>query len=191
MKTPPGYSEKEVLATIKIVTHHLAPKYTFGYHTVEDVEQEAFILALEALERFDTTKGGKLKTYIYTYVGNRLKNFKRDNYYRQEYTCKKCGQTDPLCKTCIKRAWRAEQKVNILEANDIHSVTDDAALLKDHDWELDSQEIFDAINSQLSLALREDFLKIRDGVHVPKVRRLVVEAAVSEIVKQWKDDADL
>ena len=40
--------EAHVLSVITQVTQKLAPKYVFASYDVEDIEQEAFIIALEA-----------------------------------------------------------------------------------------------------------------------------------------------
>ena len=48
----------------------------------EDIEQEAFIIGAKAIDDYD---GRSLENFLYVHLNNRLKNFKRDNYYRLEH----------------------------------------------------------------------------------------------------------
>ena len=83
MEIPSGMSSDEVTSIILKVTQKLAPKYIFASYDVEDIEQEAFIIVLDALSRYDSDK--TLENFLYTHINNRLKNFKRDNNYRQNH----------------------------------------------------------------------------------------------------------
>ena len=83
MKIPFNLTEKEVISIITKVCKKLAPKYVFASYEVEDIEQEAFMMGVEGLHRYDTDK--PLENFMYTHINNRLKNFKRDNYYRFDY----------------------------------------------------------------------------------------------------------
>ena len=83
MKIPKNLNEQEVVDIITRVAHKLAPKYVFASYEVEDIEQEAFMMGVEALDRYDPTK--PLENFLYAHINNRLKNFKRDNYYRFDY----------------------------------------------------------------------------------------------------------
>lgn len=192
MKIPQGYSESEVIKLIQKTAKALAPKYTFGFYGIEDIEQEAFLMGIQALDSFKHDAGSKLQSYLFTYIGNRLKNFKRNNYFRHEHTCKTCGCKDPYCKTCLKRQWRMTQKMEIIEPIGIHSIENDNSLVKEHNFEsINSEEIFAEIDAKLPLEMREDYLKMRDDIYVPKIRRVKVEAAIKEIIQKWiKVDAD-
>jgi DNA-directed RNA polymerase specialized sigma24 family protein len=186
VQIPQGYSEQEVIKLIQKTAKALAPKYSFGFHGVDDIEQEAFMMGIEALKTFKHDAGSKLQSYLYTYIGNRLKNFKRNNYFRQEFTCKTCGCKDPFCKTCLKRSWRMARKAEIIEPIDIHSIENDDSLVKEHDFNtLHEEEITQEIDSKLPLSLREDYLKMRDGIYVPKIRRVKIEETIKEILQKW------
>ena len=82
MRIPSNMSEQEVVDTITKVSERLSNKYTFAFYTAEDIRQEAFILGMEALERYD--EGKPLENFLFVHIGNRLKNFKRDNYFRHD-----------------------------------------------------------------------------------------------------------
>lgn len=53
----------------------------FAYYENVDVYQEIWCMCLEALERYDPTIG-PIENYLVRHVTNRLKNLKRDKYFR-------------------------------------------------------------------------------------------------------------
>ena len=164
MEIPSGMSEDEVKSTILKVAKKLAPKYVFASYSVEDIEQEAFIIALEALGRYDTDK--PLENFLYTHVNNRLKNFKRDNYYRQDH-----GTAQRI----------QGRKKNLLEPVDIdclYSVsTEDHVVTDAH-----IREITELIDKKLPSHLRRDYLKLRNNSPLPKSRKANVIRVIEEII---------
>ena len=82
MKIPKGMTEQEVIETITKVVDRQAAKFRFGYYEIEDMRQEAFIIAMDALDRYDEKR--PLENFLAVHVNNRLKNFKRDNFYRMD-----------------------------------------------------------------------------------------------------------
>jgi hypothetical protein len=56
MRIPDGMTEGDVMITIERVSSRIAPKYvTYGY-TLDDMKQEAFIMCVEALPRYDNKR---------------------------------------------------------------------------------------------------------------------------------------
>ncbi len=53
----------------------------FAYYENNDVYQEVWCLCLEALDRYDSTIG-PVENYLVRHVTNRIKNLKRDKYFR-------------------------------------------------------------------------------------------------------------
>jgi DNA-directed RNA polymerase specialized sigma24 family protein len=82
MKIPKGMTEKEVLEIINKVASRYAHKFRFGYFEADDIRQEAVIIAMEALERYE--EGRPLENFLAVHVKNRLNNFKRDKYLTGE-----------------------------------------------------------------------------------------------------------
>ena len=82
MKVPKGMTKSEVLDVINKICDRYAYKFQFGYFTPDDIRQEAFIIAMDALERYDESR--PLENFLAVHVKNRLNNFKRDRYYRQQ-----------------------------------------------------------------------------------------------------------
>ncbi len=89
MNIPKGMTEEEVLSSIDRVANGLAYKYRFGYHGLDDMKQEARMLAIEGLDRYDSSRG-KLETFLWTHVSNRLFNIKRNKYARPDKPCFDC-----------------------------------------------------------------------------------------------------
>ena len=91
MKIPKGMSEEEVLEVINKICDRYAYKFQFGYFEADDIRQEAFIIAVDALDRYE--EGRPLENFLAVHVKNRLNNFKRDKYYRQNKNKKDDRQT--------------------------------------------------------------------------------------------------
>lgn len=53
----------------------------FAYYENVDISQEVWYLCLEALQRYDPTIG-PIENYLVRHVSNRIKNLKRDKYFR-------------------------------------------------------------------------------------------------------------
>lgn len=54
---------------------------SFAYYEGKDVYQEIWYMCLEALNRYDSTIG-PIENYLVSHITNRLKNLKRDKYFR-------------------------------------------------------------------------------------------------------------
>ncbi len=54
---------------------------SFAYYEKQDVYQEIWCMCLEAMDRYDPTIG-PIENYLVRHVTNRLKNLKRDKYFR-------------------------------------------------------------------------------------------------------------
>ena len=170
MKIPSNLSENEVVGIIAKVCKKLAPKYIFASYEVEDIEQEAFLMGVEALERYDCNK--PLENFMYAHINNRLKNFKRDNYYRFDY-----GNAQKI----------QDRKKSILEPVDIAALysvcTDDETVDNAH-----LAEILDLIDRKLPSSLRGDYLKLRTNSPLPKGRKAIVIEAIENIINPKKSE---
>jgi len=157
-------SEQEVIEVITRVARKLAPKYVFASYEVEDIEQEAFLMGVEGLNRYDTNK--PLENFMYTHINNRLKNFKRDNYYRFDY-----GNAQKI----------QDRKKSILEPVDITALycvsIDDETVDNAH-----LSEMLDLIDRTLPADLRSDYLKLRTNSPLPKGRKAIIIQAIEDII---------
>ena len=164
MRIPDNMDEDQVISAITKVSQKLAPKYVFASYGVEDIEQEAFIIALDALERYDSDK--PLENFLYSHINNRLKNFKRDNYYRQDH-----GSAQKI----------QDRKKNLLEPIDIDCLysisTKDNTITDAH-----IREITELIDKKLPSELRRDYLKLRNNAPLPKSRKAYVTKVIEGII---------
>ena len=81
-------NESEFLEVWEKISKKLGYKFKFGYHSHEDMKQQAAIFALEGLKNYDNKR--PLENFLWTHVRNRLFNYKRDNYQRPNKPCLTC-----------------------------------------------------------------------------------------------------
>ena len=148
MNIPKNMTKVEVLDTIQNIINRIAPKYTFQGYEVDDIKQEAFLICADALDRYDPTR--PLENFLSVNLSNRLKNFVRDNNYTKSDERKK------------------KALLPISLSNDDH--------VADHRVEssLDAKELIELVDEHIDIDYRADYLKIVNGVHVPKKRKMEV-----------------
>lgn len=156
--------DEETLKKITKIAKALAPKYTFDCHGVEDIEQEAVLMGIEAMPRYDSSR--PLENFLYTHISNRLKNFKRDNYFRPNPT------GDPERVQQNKKSILDAESLNewsIYFENNIDSVLDDRAIIE-------------KIEQELPISYRKDYLKLCAGVRISINRKEEIYSLIREIV---------
>ena len=170
MKKPDNLSEQEVIEVITRVSKKLAPKFVFASYEAEDIEQEAFLMGVEGLDRYDSSK--PLENFMYTHINNRLKNFKRDNYYRFDY-----GNAQRI----------QDRKKNILEPMDIAALysvsTEDETVSNAH-----IAETVELIDRKLPAELRGDYLRLQTNSPLPKGRKAMIIQVIEDIVNGDYDE---
>ncbi len=178
---PEDLNEDEVLAIIEKIVNSLAYKYCFSHFDVDDIKQEGFIIGLEGLERYDRSQ--PLENFLWVHISNRLKSFKRDNYIRPV-------PSDILPGTPEYEEWEEKYatKKNLLEPISIKNVRDEH---EKNMWtkidfvdDLEISDIFSLIDKELPVNLREDFLKLKQGMSLPKPKRERVYECIVEILEQ-------
>lgn len=165
MKMPQGIDETHAIAVITKVARRLAPRYVFAGYEVEDIEQEAFIIGISGLEKYDTSR--PLENFMYTHINNRLKTFKRDNYYRLDY-----GTSAQKIQ---------DRKKNLLEPVSIDSIY--AIYINDHiTHDAHINEILEVIDRKLPAHLRRDYLKLQANAPLPKGRKAQIIEVIENII---------
>jgi DNA-directed RNA polymerase specialized sigma24 family protein len=158
MKIPKNMTKEEVMKTIDNIIKKIAPKYTFYGYDIDDIKQESFIICLDALERYDSNR--PLENFLSVHLSNRLKNFIRDNNFT------KCS----------------DHKKNVLSPKQLpcqELVEDDYKPIM-----IEDKEILNMIDSNLPVHMREDYLKIINGVYCPKKRRKEIIDFIKDIVNE-------
>jgi DNA-directed RNA polymerase specialized sigma24 family protein len=175
MKIPKGMTQNEVLEIINKICDRYAYKFKFGYFEPEDIRQEAFIIALDALDRYE--EGRPLENFLAVHVKNRLNNFKRDKYYRQNKN--NDGKQERLNNS----------KKFLMEPLDISNIRDESEknmrLSDGFIDEIANQELLEIIDEHLDTSLRADYLRVRHGAYVPKPRREQISSEVRRILEEY------
>lgn len=193
MKIPKGMNEKEVLEIIEKVVNIVYKKFVFGYFQPDDIKQEARIIALKALEEYN----GKhpLANFLAVSIKNRLKNFKRDNFQRNEAPCSKCAKAynnitlhknQKYCSKHLRWVKRNNTRQNLMYTLNIQNINfehEDNAIIKDNIAnEVYHKEIINKIDEKLPLKYRKYYLQIMDGYQIPKRKKKEVYLAIRSIV---------
>lgn len=156
--------EQEALEKIIKIAKALAPKYVFDCYDKEDLEQEAIMMGIEAMSRYDPSR--PLENFLYTHISNRLKNFKRDNYFRPSST----GEPERV----------QQNKKNILDAGNL----EEGAVYFEPDMDaiIDDRAIIEKIERELPISYRKDYLKLCAGVRISINRKEEIYSLIREIV---------
>lgn len=162
MKIPKNMTEQETVDTITLVVNRIAPKYTFVGYDVDDIKQEAFIICIDALDRYDNKR--PLENFLAVNLSNRLKNFIRDNFGN--------------AKDTEKKKINSPANINSNACIDSHQyyITDLETL--------DNKELLEKIEAKLPIYLREDYLKFLHGINIPKVKKEALFEFIQEIINE-------
>ena len=192
---PEGKTEKEVLDIIEEVVSSLAPKFVFGHYDLDDIKQEGYKQAIEALSRYDPSR--PLQNFLFVHLKNRFRNLKRNKFRRNDNPCKACheqnyctGKPEP-CKKYSKWLQRNNSKSNIAQPLSINYISDE----KEKNTRLESsveddvsiKEIMEKIDEALPVSLRSTYLKMRDGLSVPMNKKKKIEEIVLKIIQEHEN----
>lgn len=205
MKIPKGMTESEVLTSIDRIANGLAYKYKFGYYSIEDMKQEARIEAMDALERYDPSKG-KLETFLWTHVNNRLYNLKRNKFARPDKPCLNCplNAYDPhnlkstnQCTAYDDRAdcapfanWekRNSSKKNIMSPIGMGNVKDENERnMRREDniaQNIDYTHMIILLDEKIPISLRKSWIKMKNDIKLSKADRTKLLDAIREILSE-------
>ena len=192
------YTEDEVVDIIKKVSRSLAQKFVFGYHDRKDLEQQASLIAWQGfLENYDGVR--PLENFLRVHVKNRLCNYKRKHYERLSTPCSGCPHYDENSISgcleyvevdeCLKYSgWirRNSTKKNLMAPIELANVQDERentmkSLLFAEDI-IVGQEVELLINKMLPISLRHDYLRLKNGMSVHKIKREEIREIITLII---------
>jgi hypothetical protein len=187
-------SEEEVIESIERVVSLLGRRFVFGYNQLDDALQEGRIFALELLKsrKYDPARG-PLDAFLYKHVFRRYINQKRDLIRRTDAPCAACYRGQPCGpdgRPCQKfAAWNDRQhRKAALAAAAAHEPFDDEHAERQKAPPADEvaahDELLRLIDERLDVEHRRLLLQMRDGLVVPKRKRVVVEQAVLSILAE-------
>jgi DNA-directed RNA polymerase specialized sigma24 family protein len=160
MKVPKNMTEAQVIDQINIVVNRMSARYTFHGYEVDDIKQEAFMICMDALERYDSNR--PLENFLAVHLSNRLKNFVRDNFYTK-------GEEEK------KRVL----KPSSLSYEDYIPFSDQCS-----DDQIDASSLRNIIDNKLPSEYRADYLKLINDVYVPKKRREEIILLIKELLDE-------
>jgi RNA polymerase sigma factor (sigma-70 family) len=155
-------TEQEVVHQINTVVNRIASKYTFYGYEVDDIKQEAFIICMDALDRYDNKR--PLENFLSVHLSNRLKNFIRDNYFTKDEEEKK--------KVLKPKSLSSEEYIPVNKHQE------------NHDVNIDAKHMQNILNKHLPSTYRADYLKLINDVYVPKKRREEVIELIKELIER-------
>lgn len=198
MQIPTGKTEAEVLLTIKNIARKLYQIFKFGYHTLEDIEQQCVLFAAKALESYDESR--PLENFLYIHLRNQLYNFKRNNFERPNKPCHNCplNAYDPHLNNSISGCTAFENKhdcvpyinwynrnlpkKSLMAPNGLDSCSEKDLAYKNKENDIDSKLIFELIDQNIPLDMRADYLKVKNGIKIGKKRLEEIVIEIREIL---------
>jgi len=137
---------------IREIAKATAKKFVFPNYDEDDIEQEAFIIGLEAMSRYDPER--PLENFLRVHIKNRLSNLRRDKYYRPD-----TGKAETIQKG----------KKKLLDAAPFDELAH-AFSIFDRD-SLECKELLSYIDERLDSSLRADYLRFLDNQRLTKARK--------------------
>ena len=182
---PKGISENEFVSIVNNIANQLCDKFKFGYYERDDIRQECFIEAIDALDRYDSNR--PLPNFLYIHIRNRLCNLKRKKFFRLEKPCHKCplnayiakedkctAYEDKLdCKFYDLWVKKNSSKQNIMNPIGITYLNNDNVERKmQNDGKVLENvaynEILVIIDDNISVGMRKYWLQQRAGIKIVK-----------------------
>ena len=196
MKIPDNHSEQEVLDVIDGIANRLCYKFKFGYHSPDDMKQQARLFAWEGLEKYDGKR--PLENFLWTHVRNRLYNFKRNNYSRLEKPCdtcefyisKKCTAFVDQEECHLYKGWldRNNSKKNLM-----HSISVEFDQ-KEHETAslstLFAKEVMELLDKELHVRFREDWIRLLNSLKLNKARKDKLLEEIESVLKENNIDQE-
>lgn len=204
---PNNVSEAEFLAVLDNISKRLAYKFQFGYHSFDDMKQQAAIFALEGLEKYDNKR--PLENFLWTHVRNRLFNYKRDNYQRPDKPCLSCKFYDKHCKQssnqCLEftnkddceeySAWhhRNSSKKNIMKPVGIDDLAENTQISQENSSIADivaNEQIIAILDEHIPAQYRETYLRLKHGDKVYKSDLIKLVKIIKTILSENNYDTE-
>jgi len=173
MRVPAGYTETELIKVLKRLIARLSPPFVFPSFTLEDIKQEAWIAAIDGLERYDGQR--PLENFMAVHIRNRLKNVKRKYYFRLEKPKNSEMVEEWKERNEIKKRLMNPQDIDVVDEEHLH---DKNELLD----EISYREFIASIKEALHPLFRSDFDRVCAGVMISEERRTALQ---EELVRHF------
>lgn len=179
-------TQEQVIKSIQIVSAKAVKVFRFDIYDEDDLKQECFILALEALERFNGDS--PLEAFLFMFFKNRLQNFKRKHFYRLDINCVHCETFNENCDACLRKQETQKRRRNLLETADIQAIATELTFMPTDEQDHDITVLCERIDTELLPDERIDYLKMKDDVYVPKQRKMYITKRIQEILSDYLNE---
>lgn len=130
-------------------------KFKIPGYEPEDLFQECFILAMDAMNRYDGVS--PLENFLSVHLRNRMINFNRDKYLRRR---------------------------ELFDTTNVDFKREDLTVNETGFAEVDATEVFDKIDRELPSEMREDYLRLQDDAKIPAQRKRKLIKVLQEICQE-------
>lgn len=207
-KLPNQVTEEEFLRVLENISQRLGHKFKFGYHSYEDMKQQAAIFALEGLKKYDNSR--PLENFLWTHVRNRLFNYKRDNYQRPDKPCIGCPffdrnyqESSDQCKKYSQKldcsefsVWhnRNNNKKNIMKPVGIEDLEQQHVTISKLNSQssilehVANEQILDILDREIPAQYRSSYLKLKNGDKIYKTDLKNLTECIKNILKEHNYD---
>jgi len=170
---------EEAYVIIEKIASSRSSNGAFAYYESSDVYQEIWNMCLEAMEKYDPAIG-PIENYLVTHVSNRMKNLKRDKYFRPG--------------SCVATSGFARARMNLVNAlpisegiNDTsdHFMTIMSPVNSDPSEQMIYEELIDYVRQSLPSDLVHPF---DDMINNNKVRKPIADLVREEVIRIMEHD---
>lgn len=194
---PNDVNEAEFIRVVENISKRLGYKFKFGYHDFDDMKQQAYIFALEGLQKYDNKR--PLENFLWTHIRNRLFNYKRNNYQRPDKPCLTCPFFDKTyscstnqcsqftnksdCELYSNWSIRNETKKNIMQPSYIDKEPESShSSSSDLVESISNKEVLEFLDLNISSEYRENYLKLKHGLKIPKQQLIKLKQYIQKLI---------
>ena len=185
--------DQETVTVIDDVIGKLCRYFTFGIYGPDDIKQECWVYILELVrDELYVPDRASLRTFLYVFLRNRLKDLRRAQYERIT-VCTKCKQKPNRdCKKCQKAYYRNLSKKYLAQPISfcglIHGkmVTGPDTVFD----EVSFDELVEYLDKSIPIFLRADYLRMLDGVSIGQSRKKLLRQVITEAMKKFNGEEE-
>lgn len=198
---PPNIDEAEFIRVVDNISKRLGYKFKFGYHDFDDMKQQAYIFALEGIQKYDHKR--PLENFLWTHIRNRLFNYKRNNYQRPDKPCLSCPFFDKTyacsknqcskftnkhdCELYASWSNRNETKKNIMQPTYIEKDPEAPVFASNNLVDsIQNKELLEYLDQNIEQEYRENYLRLKHGLKVPKQQLIRLQQYIQTLLENRK-----
>jgi len=203
-------TEESVVAVFNDVLKRISSKFKYSFNSKEDIQQNGMIHCIQAMDRYEP--GRPLENFLMVNLHNRFCNDLRNNSHRIDTPCQTCPlfnvqdkRLNDQCEefeqkeSCVSYSLfmaRNEAKRNVLNMIDISDVLHDDSHRVEKNMVIEekedighAREVIEVIERDLPVENREAWIRLKEGLKLPKNKRDKLLEIIREIVQQldWAD----